>query len=736
MMFLQPTLLFALPLIVLPIVIHLLNQRRHKSVAWGAMLFLKKAKRMHSGVARLRYWMILAARAAAIAGLIFALARPMTTGWKGGWFGASAQTTIILLDRSPSMEYEDLQSGLSKRATALAKLDTMFQSMEHGVERVLIDSATETSRVVPSGTKVSDMPDTHATSSKAKIPAMLARALEYIRRNQTGPTDIWICSDMQSTNWDSEDRHWDEIQASLQANHSVRIMLLSYPNQDQTNFAIRIDNVKRRTSQHAGRDTELRSNALPNKLRIVSGFEQPLDRDTELRSNSSTNFAELVFDLHIKQTGGSLEKRSVPVVVTMGESSTTFELAVSGRESVQSGLAIPIDRDWMAGAGHVELPADANSMDNSHHFTFADSSHVKSVIVSDDAEIGPLLKLAASIPNSKQWNCYADLLSADQAPEIDWQDTSLIVWHAQLPTGILKERLQQFVDSGKVVLFFPVATVTESASVSAGSRPNIGSTPAETQSFMELSWGDWRECGETEPSSVRTWRGESDLFRNTDGGVALPMTELQIYRSCRVLGNSLTKIAALENGEPLLTKAISARGGVYFCSTLPQLQYSTLSQDGIVLYVMIQRALDDAVRNHGNSANVYAGDEMAEDLNAWRPVTPASKSVLLSDRRNQIGAYERDGRFMAIQRDPMEDDPEIIDRDHIERLLGETRVSYIADRAGTSNSLSTELWRFFVVAMIIAALMEGVLSLPKKSPRSATAKNIATVPDARLRGVA
>ena len=40
MSFLQPWMLYALPVIALPIVIHLMNQRRFQTMDWGAMIFL------------------------------------------------------------------------------------------------------------------------------------------------------------------------------------------------------------------------------------------------------------------------------------------------------------------------------------------------------------------------------------------------------------------------------------------------------------------------------------------------------------------------------------------------------------------------------------------------------------------------------------------------------------------------------------------------------------------------
>ncbi|MEJ7639504.1 MAG: BatA domain-containing protein [Singulisphaera sp.] len=53
MSFLQPFLLAALPLVALPVVIHLINQRRYQTMRWAAMIFLLAANRMSRGYARL-----------------------------------------------------------------------------------------------------------------------------------------------------------------------------------------------------------------------------------------------------------------------------------------------------------------------------------------------------------------------------------------------------------------------------------------------------------------------------------------------------------------------------------------------------------------------------------------------------------------------------------------------------------------------------------------------------------
>src|SRR5438046_466776 len=113
MTFLQPILLAGLPLVSLPIIIHLINQRRYQTVRWAAMMFLLAANRMSRGYARIRQWLIMAVRMLAIAGLIVAISRPLAGGWLGLAGGGRAETTLILVDRSPSMQQTGSDGGSS-----------------------------------------------------------------------------------------------------------------------------------------------------------------------------------------------------------------------------------------------------------------------------------------------------------------------------------------------------------------------------------------------------------------------------------------------------------------------------------------------------------------------------------------------------------------------------------------------------------------------------------------------
>ena len=113
MSFLQPLLLAALPLAALPIIIHLINQRRYQTVRWAAMMFLLAANRMSRGYRPAPAMADLAVpRAGRSPAWSSRSARPLAGGWLGLAGGRPTPTRrIILLDRSPSMQQQDAGAG-------------------------------------------------------------------------------------------------------------------------------------------------------------------------------------------------------------------------------------------------------------------------------------------------------------------------------------------------------------------------------------------------------------------------------------------------------------------------------------------------------------------------------------------------------------------------------------------------------------------------------------------------
>ena len=203
MTFLQPLVLFGLPLVLTPVIIHLLNRLRHRPKPWAAMRFLVSATRSTTARSKLRQFLILACRVLAVAALIFFLARPLAGGWLGWALSSAPDAILILLDRSASMETQN--NGTSRRQEAiqmLAQAATQFEETSH---LILIDSVTRAPQEISRATNLAQLPITGPSDTAADIPAMLRAAFDWLVENRAGSAEIWIASDNQRSNWLPDD---------------------------------------------------------------------------------------------------------------------------------------------------------------------------------------------------------------------------------------------------------------------------------------------------------------------------------------------------------------------------------------------------------------------------------------------------------------------------------------------------------------------------------------------------
>lgn len=126
--FAHPLYLWGVLAVALPIVVHLLNQRRPRPLAFGAIEFVLRSQRQKARRLRLRQILLLALRCLLIAAVAMALARPSIK--PKGALAAQAtgpQATAFVVDASMSMRYRLGSRTLFDRALqeALAALDRL-----------------------------------------------------------------------------------------------------------------------------------------------------------------------------------------------------------------------------------------------------------------------------------------------------------------------------------------------------------------------------------------------------------------------------------------------------------------------------------------------------------------------------------------------------------------------------------------------------------------------------------
>jgi hypothetical protein len=107
MTFLHPALFAAgLAAISIPIIIHLLMNRRRKPVMWGAMRFLEEAFRRTRKRLLLEKWLLLATRCLLLALLALAIGRPLLGALGGGGAG-KGRTFFLVIDNSIASDATD-----------------------------------------------------------------------------------------------------------------------------------------------------------------------------------------------------------------------------------------------------------------------------------------------------------------------------------------------------------------------------------------------------------------------------------------------------------------------------------------------------------------------------------------------------------------------------------------------------------------------------------------------------
>ncbi|MGI8966514.1 MAG: BatA domain-containing protein [Limisphaerales bacterium] len=440
MTFLQPFILWGLPLILLPVLIHLINRMRHRPQRWAAMQFLVSATRNSISNAKLRQFLILLFRVLVVLMLILFLGRPLAGGWMGWAFSSAPDVILILLDRSASMETK-ISPNTTKREQAIKLISESAKQFEGASHFVLIESALQTPQEIVNAANLKDLSLTAATDSAADFPALLQSAFNYLVENRAASAEIWIASDLQRSNWPPDDPRFKTILAQLNS-RKVRVRLLAL-------------------------------NQIPEMNRALSV--------KELIRRKNSERSDLEFTLDLQRNRNSVEK--FPLTLILDGAPSQIELNMEG-QSMRWRHKIELGKQ-NAGWGSFQLPADANAQDNSANFVYGAETSLRATVIAADSANGKFLKLASS-SGGKNSQESAKLISSNEATGAKLDQESLLVWQGALPNEIVAERIRRFVEQGGAAIFFPPGN-SDSQKLNGIGWGEIQSTGAE-KNFRISKW--------------------------------------------------------------------------------------------------------------------------------------------------------------------------------------------------------------------------------------------------------
>lgn len=659
MSFLQPFILWALTLAVLPVIIHLIHQRRFRTINWGAMYFLRKAQQNTRGMARLKQWLILLMRVLALLALALAISRPMSGGWLGLAGAGNPPLAIILLDRSPSMEQIVGLNGETKREVGLKKIIEACKSMNSSravlienvgmkpVEVVDIDSILELSIVNPS-------------DKAANLPIMIQSALEYIATNKPGNCQIWICSDLKLNDWDPENGLWASIRDEFpNLKDNIQVLLVPLTQTEANNIGVEIQSARR----------------------IVQGDQNQLQ-------------------LSLKFWKSTMEgsNDSFPLDVNINGNIVRTQIGLDSREAIFEDLVYNIDPSQTNGWGWARVPSDDVLSDNTTYFSYQPFVYTRTLIVhSSPVSDTPLVWMVESSPDGELKNS-VQVISMDQLTSVDLSEISLILWNAPLPNIELQQKtVAEFVENGGYFMAFP--------------------QESRGGNVLGLEYDDQIIIPDKSEISMDRWKTDSDLLAHAMDGTTLPLGELRILRFCGIknLSSEMQVLARLSNGEPFLSKYVHGDGAIYMCATSPDPEWSDLSSSGIVLYAMIHRALNMGTDKRQGQNMRFAGEVTSTNIYTWHRIAGSEQTSTL-ENASTAGVYmDNRGEYVAINRSPNEAQSPYIGVEKVELLFENIPLQILGrGQESTDSDVIQEIWRVCLLSMVAFLLVESWLSFPSR----------------------
>jgi hypothetical protein len=399
MSFLTPLFLIGLAGLAVPVLLHLIQRERKQVVQFPSLMFLRRIPYQSVRRRRIRHWLLLMMRLAALALIAFAFARPFfRSADPPVAAGGGAREVVILVDRSYSMGYGDRWS----RAIAAAK----------GAVDGLTPSDRASIVFFGSGTDVA----LRSTSDKGRLQAALAGAQLSAGATHFGPVlklagsilaestlprrEVFLVSDFQRGGWRGAD--------GVRLPDGAILTTANIGDAETANVAVTPVAIERSTFSDQERVTVTAG--------VTNHGGKPLD----------------TVDVTLEVNGRGIQTQRVKVDAN-ASSSTTFAPVTLTAAEVRAT---------------VRVANDAMTRDNAFHFMVAAGRPVKTVLAGRPGArdsglyIGRALAVGET-PRFNQSSRDADALTGD-----DLQPGAIVVLNDVQVSASAADRLMRHVERG------------------------------------------------------------------------------------------------------------------------------------------------------------------------------------------------------------------------------------------------------------------------------------------------
>ncbi len=683
MTFLNPVILFGLLAASIPILIHLLNLRKLKRIEFSTLQFLKELQKNKIRKIKLKQWLLLALRVLIILFIVLAFARPTIVGVSIGGITSAAKTTaVFILDDTFSMNVVDQEGSYFNQAKETIK--DLLRQFEEGDEvgLVLVSHQPDEVELTTNLHKFQQFIDeTNISDVSSKLNNALVKAAEVIGNAKNFNKEVYILADFQKGRLAEQDEIAD---LGEQLGEQVRLYTFNYSGKEVTNFGI----------EQAKINTQ------------IFEKDKPVRFEATIRNYSSRAKENLVLSLFIN--GERSAQQSVNLNV--GESKTISLEALAKNFGSSDAL--------------IEIEEDDLIQDNQWYLSFYIPEKIPVLLLNDRNADSKFIELAL---NSIADKGYFELTTkhVNQTSGIQLNNFQIVILVSS-DFRRADEKLIQFLNSGRGIIIFPSSEFA---------TPNFSSSINSLG--LDISGG-----------FVKTEQGQSVRFNEVDfmhplfENIFVDEQKQQVespdiysYYKINTAGKGKT-IISLQDESSFLSEYSITGGKILLFSSAPVFNWNDLPVKSIFAplitkSVMYLSAVNSDDQNYiaGESININISGRSLPQIKVVRPdkseeiinlEANQSSDFLTYNNAFNAGNYKfySGDKLLSVENvntDPAESITEYLSEadfdEYLEKINFKGRHVRI-DKADNPEQMilqarfGSELWRYFLLAAILLALIE------------------------------
>lgn len=687
MTFLNPALLFGLLAASIPILIHLLNLRKLKRIEFSTLQFLKELQKNKIRKIKLKQWLLLALRVLIILCIVMAFARPTLVGVSiGGTTSAAKTTAIFILDDTFSMNVVDQNGSYFNQAKETIK--DLLKQFEEGDEvgLVLVSHQPEEIEVTSNISKFEQIVDeVNISDASSKLNNAIIKAAEIIGDAKNFNKEIYLLTDFQKGRLAEQDEIADLAE---QLGKQVRLYTFNFSGEEASNFGI----------------AEAKLNT------------QIFEKDKPVR-----------FEAVVKNYSSRMKKNLVVSLFINGERLAQQSVNLNAGESRTINLEAPA-RNFGKNEALIEIEEDDLMPDNQWHSSFYIPEKIPVLILNDRIADSRFIELALKSVTDKDY-FEVTVKNVNQVSGVQLSNFQVVILVSS-DFSNAQEKLTQFLNSGKGVIIFPSSSTNSPEFIS--SINSVG---------LDIS-GSFVKTEQAQSIKFNEVDLKHPLFENIfidEKKKQVESPDIYYYHKINPAGKGKTVIS-LEDESSFMSEYSLNGGKILLFNSSPVLSWNNFPVKSIFApivtkSVMYLSAINTGEKNYlaGESININISERTLPQIKVIRP---GNSDEIINLEKNQTSdfltynnIYEA-GTYkfysgdkllyvVNVNTDPAESVTDYLNDNDFDEYLEKINFygRHVRINKGENPEqmilqarFGSELWRYFLLAAILLALIEMTIA--------------------------